>query len=306
MATKKFKCNVCGYIHEGSAAPDKCPVCGVPASSFTELKPEAAGSTKKKGFLHDKNSNAYILLYATVMVVVVAAVLAFTAMSLKETQREQMLGEKKQAILESLNAGEQSYDQFITAYAIDAAGEQIASVTPDDALQKLFDLKTANATGIYPVFEAKDGRVVLPLQGTGLWGPIWGYIALEKDMNTVVGVVFGHQGETPGLGAEIATEKFQQLFAGKQLFEGDAFVALTLRKGGAQNPLHEVDAITGGTKTSDGVTAMLQNGLRAYLPLFEARRSGGEAAAAAQPAEAACAGCEAGPCDASNVNEGNE
>ena len=65
MATKKFKCNVCGYIHEGDAAPANCPVCGVPASEFTELKPE------KKGLFSDKNGNAYIIMYSTVMVVVV-------------------------------------------------------------------------------------------------------------------------------------------------------------------------------------------------------------------------------------------
>ena len=273
MATKKFKCNVCGYLHEGNAAPDTCPVCGVPASSFTELKDETPDQPRKKGGLRDKNSNAYILLYATVMVVAVAALLAVTALSLQDRQRANTLNEKKEAILASLHASDQSYDNFIEAYAVDAQGQPIATVSADDALKLLSKLKDAEAAQTYPVFEAADGRVVLPVQGVGLWGPIWGYVALEKDMNTVAGVVFGHQGETPGLGAEIATEKYQQKFNGKQIFDGGQFVSVVLRKGGAQDPLHEVDAITGGTKTSDGVTAMLQNSLRNYLPLLESRRA---------------------------------
>ena len=267
MATKKFRCNVCGYVHEGNAAPDTCPVCGAPASEFTEVK------TEKKSWWHDKNSNAYILVYATVMVVIVAAVLAVAALSLKSRQDANSLNEKKEAILASLGAVGQPYDEYISAYAVDAQGQRIESVSADDALQLLFDLKKAEAAATYPVFEAADGRVVLPVSGTGLWGPIWGYVALEKDMNTVVGAVFGHQGETPGLGAEIATEKYQQKFIGKTIFDGDRFVSITLRKGGAQDPAHEVDAITGGTKTSDGVTAMLQTSLGRYLPLLEARRA---------------------------------
>lgn len=267
MATKKFRCNVCGYIHEGGAAPEKCPVCGVPASEFTEMK------TMKNKWLHDKNSNAYIVFYATVMVIVVAALLAVTALSLQGRQRANTLNEKKEAILASLGATEQKYDAYISAYAVDAQGNRIESVSADDALQLLFDLKKAETEATYPVFEAADGRVVLPVSGTGLWGPIWGYVALEKDMNTVAGAVFGHQGETPGLGAEIATEKYQQHFVGKTIFDGTQFVSITLRKGGAQNPEHEVDAITGGTKTSDGVTAMLQTSLGHYLPMLEARRN---------------------------------
>ena len=105
MATKKFKCNVCGYIHEGDAAPANCPVCGVPASEFTELKQE------KKGLFSDKNGNAYIIMYSTVMVVVVAVLLAVAALALKPRQDANDLNEKKQNILASLSAQDQSYDE---------------------------------------------------------------------------------------------------------------------------------------------------------------------------------------------------
>lgn len=269
MATKKFKCNVCGYIHEGDAAPDKCPVCGAPASEFTELK------EPKKGL--DTNSNTYIILYSTVMVVIVAVLLAVAALALKPRQDANDLNEKKRNILASLSAENESYDQFIDAYVVNAEGQR----TDGDVFALLNDLPTAFAEGKFPVFEARDGRMVIPVTGSGLWGPIWGYVALEKDMNTVAGIIMAHKGETPGLGAEIATPKYQANFVGKTIFEGDQFVSVTLRKGGAKDPAHEVDAISGGTKTSDGVTAMLYNSLEHYLPLLEAKRQAATAPEAA-------------------------
>lgn len=272
MATKKFKCNVCGYIHEGDAAPANCPVCGVPASEFTELKQE------KKGMFSDKNGNAYIIMYSTVMVVIVAVLLAVAALALKPRQDANDLNEKKQNILASLSAQDQSYDEYIDAYVVDKEGRRIEG---EDVFALLNDLPGTFEAGKFPIFEAKDGRVVIPVTGMGLWGPVWGYVALEKDMDTVSGIIMAHKGETPGLGAEIATPKYQANFVGKTIFEGDKFVSVTLRKGGAKDPAHEVDAISGGTKTSDGVTAMLYNSLENYLPLLEAKR------AAAAPAPAA-------------------
>ena len=283
MATKKFKCNVCGYIHEGAAAPEKCPVCGAPASEFTPLK--------KKGLFSDTNSNAYIIMYSTVMVIIVAVLLAVAALALKPRQDANDLNEKKRNILASLYAGDAarmqvdaeklidtiSYDDVVSAYVVNDRGERIDG----DVFALLNDLPTAFAEGKLPVFEAKDGREVLPVYGAGLWGPIWGYVALEKDMNTISGIIMAHKGETPGLGSEIATSKYQSKFLGKTIFEGDQFVSVKLRKGGAQDPAHEVDAVSGGTKTSDGVTAMLFDSFSHYLPLLEAKK-----AAAVQPAAA--------------------
>ena len=202
MATRKFRCNVCGYIHEGAAAPDKCPVCAAPASEFTEI------TEKKKGLFSDTNSNAYIILYSTVMVVIVATLLALAALGLQKRQYENELNEKKQAILASLSASDQRYDEFIDAYVVDKNG---ARIDGEDVFALLNDLPGAYAAGKFPVFEARDGRVVVPVTGMGLWGPIWGYVALEKDMNTVAGVIMAHKGETPGLGAEISTAKYQAL-----------------------------------------------------------------------------------------------
>ena len=293
MATKRFKCNVCGYIHEGDAAPATCPVCAAPASEFTELKePADAAAPKKKGLFSDTDNNAYIVLYSTVMVVIVATLLALAALGLQKRQYENELNEKKKSILLSLYAGDAQkqgvaaeeliqtvkYEDVIDAYVVDNTG---ARVEGEEVFTLLNDLPTAFADGKFPIFEAKDGRVVIPVTGMGLWGPVWGYVALEKDMNTVAGIIMAHKGETPGLGDEIATAKYQAKFVGKTIFEGNKFVSVTLRKGGAKDPAHEVDAITGGTKTSDGVSAMLRNSLENYLPLLESKRAAAETGAAA-------------------------
>ncbi len=270
MANNKYICKVCGYTHMGDRAPESCPVCKVPASEFEEQKP--------KGGFSDKNSNLYIITYASVMVILVAAVLATVSMSLSSLQAFNVLNEKRQAILTALAAPKgTNYEEYITAYAVDANGEKMSSISADQALDLLSDLDATFANKTLPVFEAADGRVVLPVSGSGLWGPIWGYIALEKDMNTVSGVVLDHAGETPGLGAEIATPKHQAQYVGKTIFEGDEFVSIELVKGGASTDMpdaaHEVDGITGGTKTANGVTAMLFDSLSAYVPLLEGKRS---------------------------------
>lgn len=216
------------------------------------------------------NSNVYIIVYSTVMVVVVATLLAVAALSLQQRQYANELNEKKQSILASLSATDRNYDEFIDAYVLDKQGERIEG---EDVFALLNDLPGSFEAGKYPVFEARDGRVVIPVTGTGLWGPIWGYVALEKDMNTLSGIIMAHKGETPGLGAEIATPKYQSKFVGRKIFKDGEFVSVALRKGGAKDPEHEVDAISGGTKTSDGVTAMLRSSLGNYLPLFAAKKA---------------------------------
>ena len=236
----------------------------------------------------NKNSNLYIVIYSTVMVVVVATLLAVAALALKSRQDANILNEKKEAILASLSLQGQNYDEVIEAFVVNEKGEKMEGADP---IQLLFDLPTAFAENTLPVVQAADGRIVVPVSGVGLWGPMWGYVALEKDMNTISGIVLDHAGETPGLGAEVATRKHQAMYKGKTIFEGEEFVSVTLRKGGAKDPNHEVDAISGGTKTSDGVTAMLKTSLGAYLPLLKV--------SAVAPCCAECA--EATECETNKV-----
>ena len=221
------------------------------------------------------NSNTYIIIYSVVMVVVVAVLLSLAALGLKDRQDENKLNEKKTQIVKALgeDPATVSYDSVISnAVILDASGA-VVSEDVNEVFNALNDLKASFAAERYPLFVATSG-VVVPLYGAGLWGPIWGYIALDADMDTVKGVVFDHAGETPGLGAEITTPKHQALYPGKTIYEGDALVGVTLKKGGADksNP-HQVDAITGGTKTSDGVSAMIANSLNYYKPYFDAVRA---------------------------------
>ena len=124
-----------------------------------------------------------------------------------------------------------------------------------------------------PVYVCKkDGKnyYVFPVRGKGLWGPIWGYIALEDDFNTIYGANFDHKTETPGLGAEIKEKWFQDNFKGKKLFDNGKFVSIQVVKGGAPaGDLHGVNAISGATITSKGVQAMIQDCLSGYLIFFE-------------------------------------
>ena len=221
------------------------------------------------------NSNAYIIIYSVVMVVIVAVLLSVASLSLQERQGENILNEKKQQIVKALgeNPATASYaDVVAEAAMLDKNGNKIEGKNETDIFNALGDLTASFEAGEFPIFKAANGSVVIPVYGAGLWGPIWGYIALEADMNTVKGIVMDHSGETPGLGAEITTDKVQSSFVGKTIFEGSQFVSVAMRKGGATNN-HEVDAISGGTKTCDGVNAMLRTSIEGYLPYINANKS---------------------------------
>lgn len=226
----------------------------------------------KKGFLGGKNSNAYIVFYSAVMVIIVAVLLAFTSLSLKDRQNANVLNEKKDAIVASMGLEKGTYDSQIEAYVVNDKGEVVQ--TAETPLDKLFDLPGSFAKGEYPVFENKaTGEVVLPLTGKGLWDDIWGYIALQDDLDTIKGVIFDHAGETPGLGAEIATAKYQAQFAGLTIYEQDVLVGINVVKGGAKGAAHSVDAVTGGTKTSEGLENMIKECLACYDAFIKARKA---------------------------------
>lgn len=224
----------------------------------------------KKGFLGGKNSNAYIVFYSTGMVVLVALLLAVTSLSLKDRQQANEINEKKDAIVASLGLEKGTYDNVIDAYVVNAAGEKVA--VEGEVISLLNKLADNYAEGKYVVFENKEsGEVVVPVTGKGLWDDIWGYVALGADMNTIKGAIFDHAGETPGLGAEIATPKYQAQFPGLTIYEGEELVGIYVVKGGAKGAAHSVDAVTGGTKTSIGLENMIKDCLQCYDAFFKAR-----------------------------------
>lgn len=228
-----------------------------------------------------KNGNLYIVIYSVVMVTVVAVLLSVTATLLHDRQEGEVLKERQKSILQALGKVDDNgvatvkYEDFVEAFAVDAQGNKVEC---DDVLGLLSDLPAAIENGTYPVFKSQDGHYVFPLTGNGLWDVIWGYVALNAEMDTITGIALDHKGETPGLGAEIATKKHQKLYEGKKLFNKNGeFVSVSLVKGGVKpgdpDADYKVDAITGGTKTSDGVTAMLKTCLGRYVPFIIAETS---------------------------------
>lgn len=226
----------------------------------------------------DVNSNKYTIGFSIVMVVIVALLLAFASEGLKPMQNQNIEREKMQNILKSVgievtrDEAQDAYNKYITEeIVLNDKGEQIEG----DAF-KVDILKEYKSGGQknFPIFiyESEGSKkYIIPLVGKGLWGPIWGYIALESDKNTVAGASFDHKGETPGLGAEINQGWFQEPFVGKKIFnESGEYESIRVIKGGApEGDKHGVDAISGGTITSNGVTEMLVRTLKIYEPYLK-------------------------------------
>ena len=231
----------------------------------------------------NKNSNLYIITYTVVMVVIVGALLAFLATSLKDKQAANVLNEQKVSIMKAFGEADASFDEVVTMGSL-IAGEFVAVEEAD--VQAVFDLlgnrkALAEAQDELPIFKMEKEDVtkfVLPIVGKGLWGDIWGYVALQQTEDNVVisGIVMDHAGETPGLGAEIATERVQKAFEGKKLYNAEGAFAVRMQKGGAQNE-YQVDAITGGTKTCDGVNAMLAESIAKYEAFLKVAEAEAEA-----------------------------
>ena len=270
MATKKFKCELCGYIHEGDKAPASCPKCGAGADAFTEIVEAGADApAKKKGL--DTGSNVYTIVYASVMVIIVAFLLAFVSSVLKPAQEANVENDTKGQILTSLNIDIKA-DGFNVAKEFENVQDMLWNGTELVPYEGKFLSAYGSAikAGELHVFVAEVGgetKYVLPVTGRGLWGGLWGYIALNADKKTVFGIYFYHTSETAGLGARIGERWFQEQFNGKPLFAGDDTqnIALSVVKAGASKAETEVDGVTGATLTSDGVSAMVKDGLTVYI-----------------------------------------
>ena len=268
MAAKKYVCKVCGYVHEGKEAPSVCPVCKVGASEFQAV------NEGKKGL--DTNSDIYAIIYSAVVVVIVAFLLAGVSSLLSPKQQDNIRLDKKKQILASLNErnladAAAKYDELIKAdYIVNAEGNVVAQ-------EGGFEVKNEDVNdGNLPLYIAEiDGarKYIIPMTGNGLWGGIWGYIALNDDCNTIYGVYFSHASETPGLGAEIAGDKFQNRFTKdkdgnaivKKVYDENGKVALAVEKGkGVAGEDYHIDAVSGATITCNGLQVMLETKLAPY------------------------------------------
>jgi len=227
-------------------------------------------------------SNFYIFTYAAVMVIIVAALLSLAATGLKPLQEKNIEIAKKLDILRSVDKGlnsaqaeskndyvESEYDKYITeSFIVNSSGDRVEGL---DAF--VIDMKKENAKPAeernLPVYVSTndDGskKYIFPVLGNGLWGPLWGYIALNDDFVSIAGAVFDHKGETPGLGAEIAYKPFQNQFKGKKLYDNTGkFISIQVNKAGIPATESSVDAISGGTITSKGLEKMLFDCLSLY------------------------------------------
>ena len=224
----------------------------------------------------DKQGNKYTLIYASVLIIIVALALALASQGLRSRQAKNEQIAKKRDILKSINIGSSSenaesiYDKIIgsACYIIDYDGNKIDGEPLSLNLAK--ELNKPEAERLYPVYEANmengELKYIIQTRGAGLWGPIWGYISLNEDKNTIFGAYFGHKSETPGLGSEINQPPFQKQFQGKQLFDNEGIlVSIIINKGNTpKTALHEVDGISGGTITSKAVEAMLMDCFKGY------------------------------------------
>ncbi|HEX2936222.1 MAG TPA: NADH:ubiquinone reductase (Na(+)-transporting) subunit C [Bacteroidales bacterium] len=229
-------------------------------------------------------SNTYIFTFSAVMVVLVALLLSLAAMQLKPFQDKNIEIEKMQNILASIKVNstpanaQELYKKYVTSsFAVNTSGEKNTNVDAFHVDMKA-EMAKPEEKRTLPVFISKldngEEVYIVPLRGKGLWGPIWGYISFKKDLNTIYSTFFDHQGETPGLGAEIKEHWFQEEFNDKKIFdESGKFVSIEVVKGGAQagNP-HQVDAISGGTITSKGLEEMVKVSLGDYKVFFEKNR----------------------------------
>ncbi len=243
------------------------------------------------------NGNVYTFCYAAVMVIIVAFLLAFVASALKETQEANVANDTKGQILSALGYDKASID-VAKVYAekvqdnLFEAGElkpyedkfntTYGSLIKDGKLH-VFTSTTAQGEQAY----------VLPVVGRGLWGGLWGYVAVNEAKDKVLGTYFYHESETAGLGARISEKWFQDQFNGKPIFGEDGEVALTVVKAGSAKNEFEVDGVTGATLTSNGVADMVKDGLTAYKEFL-----GGTAV----EAKAECT-CPVGECEETNVEQ---
>lgn len=210
------------------------------------------------------NSNSYTIIYASVMVIIVAFLLAFVSSSLKERQDKNVELDKMKQILSALNVkdvedAEATYNQHIKSDLIIDLNGNVVSEKGGFELEAKEDrlaVFVCNVNG--------STKYILPLYGKGMWDAIGGYLCLNDDKQTIYGAFFSHKGETPGLGAEIATEKFQERFTGKTAISNGEVKLAVVKNGKVKDSTCEVDGVSGGTVTSGCVSVMLQSYLEKY------------------------------------------
>lgn len=229
----------------------------------------------------NKNSNIYTIIYSVVLVMVVGVVLSVVYQALRPKQLENIANDTKKQILASAHISPEKdqtvselFDQHIvSSYIVNSTGERVDNTLNPFDINMALEIKKPAMERLLPVYECSttDGmKFIVPVYGAGLWGPIWGYVAFDANGNTIYGAYFSHEGETPGLGAEIEKPAFQDQFEGKDIFASNGeFTSIAVVKTGKEPQGKAwVHAVSGGTITSQGVQKMLYDSLEPYSAFF--------------------------------------
>ncbi|WP_339867814.1 NADH:ubiquinone reductase (Na(+)-transporting) subunit C [uncultured Algoriphagus sp.] len=252
-----------------------------------------------------QQSNTYIITFSVILTVVLGLLLSGTSQVLGPLQKEAIALDNKKQILGAVISGDEIaamtpkeinsyYESRIASIVVDIDGKEVTEQDGVAVTAETVDIaknyKKPKEERLFPVYiyhaegNADDvANYVLPLYGAGLWDAIWGYIALDTDMNTVGGITLAHAGETPGLGARITEPEVQSRYVGKTIFdESGDLVAVQMQKGEGKdysdNP-HQVDGMSGATITGKGVNNMLYNYLNYYQAYIESKKSSTSVAA---------------------------
>lgn len=228
----------------------------------------------------DKNSNSYTFGFAILMVIVVGSLLAVASQGLKTRQEKNATDKKMMSILSAINidATRENAQEMYNKYVIDSkiiSGKDLSADAFNVDIKKEFRDKNISVSDRnYPLYICeKDGDkyYIIPVVGTGLWGPIWGFVALESDFKTIYGANFDHKSETPGLGAEIKYASYSDQYTGEMISDTTGtFQPIIVVKDGSGSGLNsKVDGITGGTITSKGVEEMTTRTLEVYVNYFK-------------------------------------
>ncbi|WP_339879887.1 NADH:ubiquinone reductase (Na(+)-transporting) subunit C [uncultured Algoriphagus sp.] len=246
-----------------------------------------------------QQSNTYIITFSVILTVILGLLLSGTSQVLGPMQKEAIALDNKKQILGALISGDEIaamnpkevndyYENRVSSIVVDINGKEVTEQDGVPVTAETVDVaknyKKPAEQRLFPVYiyhaEGNPDDVanyVLPLYGAGLWNAIWGYIALDTDMNTVGGITLAHAGETPGLGARITDWEVQSRYVGKEIYdESGQLVSVEMQKGEGidySNSPHKVDGMSGATITGKGVNNMLYNYLNYYQAYIESKKS---------------------------------
>ncbi len=233
-----------------------------------------------------QHNNLYTFKFITIITLVASLLLALASTQLKELQDFNVELDRKKNILKCIgkDVALMSADEIMEEYksnisniilkhdgniVANIASENLESVQNKSTGQLNYFLDNVEYLPAYKSLNPE--AFIIPISGKGLWSTLYGYFALEKDLNTVMGITFYKHGETPGLGGEVEKKWFQENFVGKKIFDQTGeLVSIKVVKGKVNDVYsgealnHGVDGISGATITCRGVTEFLKSDLQRY------------------------------------------